>query len=244
MFMEDAIAPRNKILGHPMKDDIIKWLTQGISVRDVEKRLAEAYPRKNQEHLRISHSTIQAFKGKHLNLKGQVLQAVKEQSYSMRAWAKRKEEEQVVQATTAYQKAIASLAEEELDVKRELLKIFTIIESRIDALFERLDGNDFSNKDVEKSLQGYLDQFMKVLDQHKKYVEGYKETTEHNINITVMNDQVTVLRESIRETMAEVDPGLAIQFMNKLNTKMRDLAYTDDGNAVFLNSALGAKNEY
>ena len=238
------MSPRNKLLNHPDKEEIIKWLTQGVSVRDVEKRLAERYPKKNQEHLRISHSTIQTFKSRHLKLKGQVLQDIKEQTQSLRTWAKRKQEEEEVQELSAYKQAITSIAQEELDVRRELLKVFTIIESRIEDLFERTQNAEgFTNKDVEKALQGYLDQFMKVLDQHKKYVEGYKDTTEHNINITVMNDQVTVLRESIRETMAEVDPTLALQFMNKLNTKMRELAYSEEGNAVFLDRALGATNE-
>lgn len=215
-----------------------------MSVRDIEKRLAEKYPKKNQEHLRISHSTIQSFKSKHLNLTGKMLEDIKEHGQNLRAWSKHKEEQLAVQETSAYQKAIAQIAEEELDVRRELLKIFTIIESRIEALFERLDGNDFSNKDVEKALQGYLDQFMKVLDQHKKYVEGYKDTTEHNINITVMNDQVLILREAIRETMAEIDPGVALQFMNKLNSRMRELDYNNEQNVSLVNRALGVKNDY
>jgi uncharacterized phage infection (PIP) family protein YhgE len=174
-----------------------------------------------------------------------MLEDIKEYGQNLRAWSKHKEEQLEVQETSAYKKAIAQIAEEELDVRRELLKIFTIIESRIEALFERLDGNEFSNKDVEKALQGYLDQFMKVLDQHKKYVEGYKDTTEHNINITVMNDQVLILREAIRETMAEIDPGVALQFMNRLNSKMRELDYHNEHNvnASFINKALGATHD-
>lgn len=238
------MAPRSKIISHPDKEDIIKWLTQGVSVRDVEKRLADKYPKRNQEHLRISHSTIQNFKSKHLNLKGKMLDDVREHTASVKAWAKRRQEQEEVQTTSAYQEAITQIAEEELDVKKELMKVFTIIESRIESYFDRLNDEDFVNKDSEKLLQNYLDQFMKVLDQHKKYVEGYKETTEHNVNITVMNDQVTIIREAIRETLISCDPSLAVTFMDKLNGKMRELSYADEGNAYLLNSALGVEDEY
>ena len=70
------MSPRSKILNHPSKEDIIKWLTEGISVREISSRLSQKYPRKNQEHLRVGPSTIQGFKAKHLNIKGKVLDVI------------------------------------------------------------------------------------------------------------------------------------------------------------------------
>ena len=243
------MARDNKILVHPDKEEIIKWLLEGVSVRDVEKRLAQRYKKKSEAHLRVSHSTIQIFKTKHLNLKGKMLQDIKEHNVHLKTWAKMKEEQEAVEEVSAYKEAIAGLAKEELNAKDELLKVFGIIESRMEALFNKASESDFVNRDVEKLLQGNLDQFMKVLDQYQKYIEGFKETTEHNINITVMNDQVTVLREAIRETLAEMDHRLAVDFMNRLNIKMRNLVFEESRgdeksvNAMFLNKALGGKNE-
>lgn len=239
------MSPPSKILDHPDKNDIIQWLTQGMSVREVEKRLSQKYPKKGQSHLRVSHSTIQSFKTNHLNIKGKVLEDIKDQTSSMRMWQRNLEKQKAVEETTAYQQAITKIAEEELDVRKELLKVFTIIESRIESLFEKVHNDDYINKDLEKSLQGYLDQFLKVLDQHKKYVEGYKETTEHNVNINIVNDQVTLLREAIRETMVEIDPSLALEFMNKFSIKLRELTYTDESGVseAILNKALGHSSE-
>lgn len=243
------MAYSNKILNHPDKEAIIKWLTEGVSVRDVEARLAQRYPKRNQSHLRISSSTIQAFKANHLNIKGKVLDDIKTHTRLAQQLVKMRQAEEEVQSTSAYQEAISKIAENELNTSEQIIKVFYIVENRIEALFNKVNEGDFINRDVEKLLQGYLDQLMKAFEQHKKYIEGHKDTTEHNININIMNDQVTVLREAIRETLSETEPELAVKFMEKLNTKMRNLVYnTNDNantvNAMFLDRALGGNNEY
>lgn len=241
------MSPRNKILNHPDKEDIISWLTDGESVREVEKRLNQRYPKKNQHHLRVSASTIQAFKAQHLNLKGKILNDIKEHSRLAQQLVNMTTKQEVVEATSAYQQAIAKIAENELNSNEQIIKVFYIVESRIEDLFERVTQGEFLNKDAEKLLQGYLDQFMKAFEQHKKYIEGVKETSETNININIMNDQVSVLREAIRETLMEIEPEIAMIFMDKLNGKMRNLVYNGSensvGNAAFLNKALGAPHE-
>jgi hypothetical protein len=243
------MSPRNKILSHPDKEDIVTWLTDGESVREIEKRLGERYPRKNQHHLRVSASTIQAFKSKHLQLKGKVLNDVKEHARLAQQLVKMHTQQEEVEATSAYQTAIAKIAETELNTNEQIIKVFYIVENRIEALFERVSDPDsqFLNKDAEKLLQGYLDQFMKAFESHKKYIEGVKDTADTNININIMNDQVTILRESIRETLMEMEPEFAMNFMDKLNIKMRDLVYSGKENSVpnaaFLDRALGVDYE-
>jgi hypothetical protein len=242
------MSPRNKILHHPDKEEIIEWLTQGVSVREVANRLEQRYPRKNQAHKRVSASTVQAFKAQHLNLKGKVLEDIKEHTRLAQQLVNLHSAQEEVASTSAYQQAIAKIAEQELNTNEQIVKVFYIVESRIEDLFERVSSGEFLNKDAERLLQGYLDQFMKAFEQHKKYIEGHKETTETNININIMNDQVSIMREAIRETLLEVEPELAIIFMDKLNSKMRDLVYSgtateNSANAAFLNKALGAKHD-
>ena len=232
---------QNKILGHPLKEDIIKWLTDGVSVREVEKRLADRYFKKDQAHLRISSSAIQEFKKKHLNISGKVLSDIKEASKTTRAWAKQEEEKKQLELSSSYKSAVNQIAQAELDVTKEILKVFTIVESRIEALYNKLAGKDFPDKDTEKLLAMYLDQFMKVLDQHKKYVEGYREQVDVNVNVNVMAEQVGCLRNAMREIFEEVDPSLVPIFMGKLNTKMKDLVFKSEqnssGHAAILDAA-------
>lgn len=243
------MAPPNKLTSHPNKEEVIKWLTEGVSVREVEARLAQLYPRKNQSHFRVSSSTIQAFKVQHLDLKGKMLEDVKEHTRLAQQLVKMRQQKDSVQTTSAYQDAISKIAEGELNTRDQIIKVFYIVENRIEALFNKVHETDYINRDVEKLLQGYLDQLMKAFEQHKKYIEGHKDTTEHNINVNIMNDQVTILREAIRETLSETESELAVKFMEKLNTKMRSLVYntndsTNTVNAVFLDRALGGSNDY
>jgi len=226
-----------------MKEDIIKWLTDGVSVRDVEARLAQQYPKKTQGHLRVSFSTIQAFKKNHLNLNKDLIEKVRENRRLSMQISKKREMQEEVENTAAYKQAIKDLAESEMDTRQEIIKVWTIIENRIEALFNKASEFDFIDKDVEKLLQGYLNQFMGVIDQHKKYEEGYREQVDVNVNVNVMTDQVKMMQDAMREALQEVDPSLTVAFMGKLNEKMKYATLGDNTaaskHALILDHALG-----
>jgi hypothetical protein len=237
------MAPKSKILNHPDKDEIIKLLSEGTPVRKVADMLEERYSKKHQAHLRISFPTLQEFKTAHLNLKGKIASDVqKEQTRASKEWLQHEEIKTDLEKNSAYKEAINKIANSELDARREILKIFSLVENRLEVLYNKTSSKEVIRPDEEKLLQSYIDQLMKVMDQYKKYIDGFKETTEHNVNITIATSQVNLLREAIRETLADCDPALAVKFMEKIYSKMRQLDYegSNPQNAAFLNSALGA----
>ena len=65
----------NKVLKHPDKEGIIKMLLNGDSVKEVEGWLKKKYPRSKRLH--ISYMTIQKFRAEYLNIKGEVLEDIK-----------------------------------------------------------------------------------------------------------------------------------------------------------------------
>lgn len=240
------MAPKNKILNHPDKDEIVKLLSENVPVRKIADMLEERYPKKTQAHLRVSFPTLQEFKTAHLNLKGRIASDVeKEQSRSSKEWLQHEEVQNALDKNSAYQEVITKMATSELDTRKEILKIFALVEGRLEILYNKVNSKDAIRSDEEKLLQSYIDQLMRVMDQYKKYIDGFKETTEHNINITIATEQVNLLREAIRDTLAECDPSLAIKFMDKISSKMRMLAYDEDQphHAAFLNKALGVSVE-
>lgn len=218
------MAPVNKVLNHLDKDEIIKKLTMGESVRAVESWLADRYPEESQAHLRISFSTLQNFKTQNLNIKGRVLEDIKDAARATQQAIKREVIQQEVESTNAYQEAIQAIAAERLDVQSELVEVFHILKSRVEHFYNKLQNQDFSDKQ-EKAFQKYIDQVMSALESYKKYVEGYNETVDHNINISIMTDQVGIIREAVREVLVEMDPEFAVRFMGNLNEKMRSLQY-------------------
>ena len=61
----------NKVLRHPDKEEIIKMLLNGESVKEVERWIKKKHPRSRR--LQISYMTLQKFRAENLNLKGDVL---------------------------------------------------------------------------------------------------------------------------------------------------------------------------
>jgi len=240
----EFMPPTSKILSHPDKEEIIRWLKlDGVSVRDVEKRLSQKYPKKSQAHLRVAFSTIQAFKKEHLNLEGKVLEDIKEQSKLTRLWAKRKDEAAELEKTSAYQDVLKKIASQQLDTRQKILNVFGIIESRLETIFDKASSLDFVDKDVETLLLNYLKQLQSVIDQHKKYEEGYREQVDVNINVNVMTEQIQIMRDAVRETLADTDPDLSLRFMANLSEKMKKLTYgstqASNKHSLVLDSALG-----
>ena len=61
----------SKVLKHPDKEEIIKKLLNGESLKDVERWLSKKYPRKKRLH--ISYMTLQKFRKENLNIEGEIL---------------------------------------------------------------------------------------------------------------------------------------------------------------------------
>lgn len=220
------MAPPNKILLHSEKDEIIRRLTSGDSVRSVAAWLNDKFPAKSQSHLRLAPSTLQQFRKEFLNLSGEVLADITEAGALTRETIKHEMEMEEVRGIGSYKEAIQSIVNEKIDVQRELIEIFHILKSRIEVFYDRLAVNDFNDKQ-ERSFQGYITQLLAAMESYKKFVEGYTEKTESTININVMQGQVGIIREAVREVISDLDPELAVKFMGKLNEKMRALQYRD-----------------
>ena len=230
-----------KVLRHPDRDLIIQWLGEGRSVRDVEKLIAERYSKPNQAKLRIGSATLNDFRKNYLNVEGKVSRDVQE--VAARTLFKQQErEKELARKSPAYQELLKEAAAKEIDVTNEILKVFTVIEARIEDLYNELTSGGRTDNEKERVFQTYLGQFMKVLEQHKKYVEGYKEQVDVNVNVTVMSEQIAIMREAIREILGEVDPTLIPIFMEKLNSKMKTLSLrnsdTSIGHSAILDTVL------
>jgi Ni,Fe-hydrogenase I large subunit len=137
-----------------------------------------------------------------------------------------------LQSTSAYQNKLNEIVDSKLDVQRELIKIFSVLEARIEHFYNLLQTHQFPNSREERVFQGYIDQLIKLLDSYKKYVEGYNDSIEHNININVMNNQIDLVRDSVRAALEEVSPELSIKFMGILSRNMRALESGQEGTII------------
>lgn len=218
-----------KVLVHPDKEDIIRMLLEGESVKSVEAWIKEKYPRKKRMH--ISYMTLQKFRSEHLNLKGEVLEDIKNRRTEIDKESSEAEARMIVQSSSAYMQKIDEIASTELDVTRRLLEMDALINSRIEFYYNMLQNGGSIKED--KIFIDYINTMKSLMQDWKKYVEGFADQKiEHNININVINEQARILRESVMEVLSELNPELVSKFVLRLNSK---LSANDNLNIIDVN---------
>ena len=213
-----------KILNHPDKEELIKKLLEGDSVKQVESWLKDKYPRTRRLH--VSYMTLQKFRGEHLNLKGEVLDDIKNRRTEVDKVATEAEARMIVKASSSYQQKIDEIATSELDVAKRLLELDSLINSRIEYYYNLLQEGGSLRED--KIFIEYINTMKTLMQDWKKYIEGVADKKiEHNINISVVNEQARVLKEAVLDVLQELNPDLISVFVDRLDIKMRQLDGSD-----------------
>jgi hypothetical protein len=213
-----------KILNHPEKEEIIKKLLSGDSVKEVERWLKEKHPRTKRLH--ISYMTLQKFRSENLNLKGEVLEDIKDKRTEIDQESKEAETRMIITSSSAYQQKIEEIASSELDVSKRLLEMDSLINSRIEYYFNLLQEGGSLRED--KIFIEYVNTMKSIMQDWKKYIEGFADKKiEHNINISVVNEQAKILKEVVMDVLQELSPNLIPIFVDKLDYKMKK-ANNDD----------------
>jgi chorismate mutase len=213
-----------KVMEHPDKNRIIKWLTtEGMGVRKVSKMLREMYP--DDKAKQLSVPTLQAFRKEHLKVEGDALEDMKKAARQQTGEKALAKEHTVVRNLPSYKQKLAEIVDLHIDIKRGLVGMEKLITARLEDLFDAAARGEITI-DKEKLLQGYFDRYFMMIDKWAKYVDKVADfRVEANINVTVIQDQMAVLRQAVHELLREMDPELAISFLDRLNGRMRDLTY-------------------
>jgi len=209
-----------KVLNHPDKEDMIKRLLGGDSVKEVERWLKEKYPRSKRLH--VSYMTLQKFRADHLNLKGDVLGDIKNRRTELDREAVEAETKMVIQNSSAYQQKIEEIAEGKLDVSRRLLEMDSLINSRLEFYYNLLENGGTLRED--KIFIEYINTMKGLMQDWKKYVEGVADKRiDHNININVVNEQARILKETVIDVLGEISPELITVFVERLDARTKVL---------------------
>jgi len=213
-----------KILNHPDRELVISKLLEGDSVKEVERWLKEKYPRTRRLH--ISYMTLQKFRAEHLNIKGEVLDDIKNRRGEIDREASEAEARMIIKASSSYQQKLEEIASSELDVTRRLLEMDSLINSRIEYYYNMLQEGGSLRED--KIFIEYINTMKALMQDWKKYIEGVADKKiEHNINISVVNEQARVLKEAVLDVLQELNPDLISVFVDRLDIKMRQLDGSD-----------------
>lgn len=209
-----------KVLNHPDKEELIRRLLEGDSVKEVEGWLKEKYPRRKRLH--VSYMTLQKFRAEHLNLKGDVLDDIKNRRHEIDKESIDAETKMVIHNSSAYQQKIDQIASNKLDVSKRLLEMDSLINSRLEFYYNLLENGGTLKED--KIFIEYINTMKGLMQDWKKYVEGVADKrVEHNININVVNEQARILKETVIEVLSEISPDLITIFVERLDVKTRVL---------------------
>ena len=216
-----------KIMRHPDREEIIRMLTEGGSVRKVSAYFKKKYS--NKKHLQLSTVTLQNFRKNNLELDGKVLKDIQEARLMNDRQLQEGSRQENLESTNAYQDKINSIADTHLDVARKILQLDAIVETRMEYWFNAIKSGEAAPQQADKELRQYMDRQMMLLQQYKKFIEGMADhTVDYNVNITVMNDQVSIMRDTIRDVLEELDPEKSILFMDRLNKRLNQITYSSD----------------
>jgi len=212
----------NKVARHPDKDEIIKMLLNGESVKQVDAWLKKKYPKKKRLH--ISYMTLQKFRSEHLNIKGDLLEDIKLKKKTDELISSETELKLAVSNSSEYQKKINEIVSNEMDVQKKLLEMEKLISSRMEFYYNTIAAG--GNIKHDRLFLEYLNMMRSIMQDWKKYIEGFADKkVEHNLNINIVNDQIKIMKEVIIEVLKDMDPTIVLIFMEKLNHRMSGLKH-------------------
>jgi hypothetical protein len=223
----------NKVLRHPDKEEIIKRLLDGTSVKEVESWLKKKHTGKKRLH--ISYMTLQKFRSESLNLKGDVLDDIKNRRAEIGRESDDSEARSLVLGSSDYKDMINEIASSELDVTRRLLEMDKLITSRIEYYYNLLQSGGSIKED--KVFLEYVNTLRSLMQDWKKYIDGVADkTVEHSVNINVINDQALVLKEIVYEILEDMSPELIPIFVDRMNRKLGAVSYDTDEYKSYINA--------
>lgn len=212
----------SKILNHPDKEEIISKLLDGSSVKEIESWLKKKHPRTRRLH--VSYMTLQKFRAENLNLKGNVLEDIKNRRTDVIRDSTEAEAKMIIANSSSYKQKIEEIATSNLDVTKRLLEMDALINSRIEFYFNLLQQGGSIKED--KIFIEYINTMKSIMQDWKKYIEGFADKKiEHNININVVNEYAQALKSCVIEVLKELDPELTFKFINLLDNKLRQIEY-------------------
>ena len=214
----------SKVLRHPDKEDIIARLISGDSVKEVDNWLKSKYPRKKRLH--ISYMTLQKFRSENLNLRGGVLEDIKNKRSEVDKASAAAEAKMIIESSSAYQEKISEIVSNEMDVTKRLLEMESLINSRIKYYYDLLNNGGSLRED--KIFLEYISALKGIMQDWKKYIEGVADQKiEHNVSVSVINNHAEILKSAVLDVLNEMNPELVGVFIDRVSSRMREMTLDD-----------------
>jgi len=233
---------KNKVLKHIDRDLIIEWLSEGKTPNWISDTLTDKYPGGHNQHNRIGMRVIYDFKNQFMP-SGKLSRLSLEEA-TIPQWAKKNSDIKTeLLKNSAYRNAITKLGEEELNVKRELIQLMYLVKDRMQFYFDKLSEGEKMDERNEKVMLEQMKMLLAILSQHDtseraNAAAAAATSSAVSVNINIVKDHAGVIRDAVRETLDGIDPNLSIEFMERLNMKMKELEYIEQTGIIPLGATI------
>lgn len=217
------MATGDKILHHLEKDEIIRRLLAGESVRDVSEWLRAKYPKRS--NMWVSYLTLQRFRSEQLNLKSEVLQEVKEARELLVSERVAEQKSLIVKETPAYQEAKLAIATDIVDRGKLILDLHDKIWQRM----KMLEAEPINYK-TETVITQYISEMRQLMgDYHKMLIDIQKigKNSDSQVNVQVVmqqaESQINTVKLVVKEILQELEPALVPVFIEKMKQRLSEV---------------------
>lgn len=217
----------DNIISHPDKEEIIKKLFLGLSAKSVSDWLKTKYSTQETNHLRLSQKTIQDFiDSGYLN----AYDKLKEDVVATKQG--RNLDDKIADSllnSKTYRERINELADDKIDVKKKIVQMETLISSRFEQVFDRIQSDPSSiGAKGDYALIKYYEQWIKTIEFYNKAIDlAPTNIVQHNHTVEYIDKRTSYLQEAIRELLFEMEPEMASKFWEKLQNKLNNFSYKE-----------------
>lgn len=209
----------DKLLNHSDSQEIISKLISGITPKDVSEWLKIKYQGKDEQHLRLPASLLKEFLDGNLNLYNTLQQDIQ----GVKNGTSEKKISAALKNNKTYQERMIAAADEEIDIKKMFKSIYVMLNARVEQYFDKMQENP-TNLKPDYGLLKFFDSMMMYVEKYDKIInKSPDQIIQHNVTVQVMDQYVSVLQDSIRQTLAEIDPDSANLFLENFNANLSKL---------------------
>lgn len=217
--MSDNETNFQKLLNHIEKDKIISKLVSGETPKQVSEYLKIKYHQPEERSLNLSAAFLQEFVDRYLNQynflnkiisdekNGKIDKAVAKSLLENKTWKDR----------------IAQLADDEIDFKKRIVQVLTMVEARAEQIFDKIQENPRVTRD-DYVLIKYFENLCQLIEKADKLVNDRPDQLiQHNVSVQMVEQHSVVFQEAIRAVLREMDPEISAKFMELLTEKLNAL---------------------
>lgn len=213
-----------KISEHPDRDQIISKLLSGEPVRKVADWLKNKYP--DNKSKQIPFTTLDFFRRNSLNVEGNVLEDLKEQSRIEKVQDERAKLIKLVDKNSTYKKKKEEVLNKQIDLKEKLNGLLNAVEARFEQIYNLIqEAPEYYKPDFV--LLQYIDKILHLVQDIRKIEGAPDQIIQHNITIQTIEKQTAIFQEAIYEALSELDLEVASLVIEKISSKLEKLKFEE-----------------